>query len=33
MANPPNERVAAHLNLDEGIVRSLSRTKALVVPA
>jgi oxalate decarboxylase len=33
IANSPNELVAAHLNIDENIVRGLSRTKAPVVPA
>lgn len=33
MANSPNELVAAHLNIDERIVRNLPRTKTPVVPA
>jgi oxalate decarboxylase len=32
MANTPNELVAAHLNIDEAVVRNLPRTKTPVVP-
>jgi oxalate decarboxylase len=33
MANTPNELVAAHLNIDEAVVRALPRTKTPIVPA